>query len=40
LKNWRKSSEEAKTEHFTVVILFYFKDNETHLALETNSTNL
>jgi len=40
MKNRRKSSEEAKAEHFTVVILFYFEGNKPHLALETNSTKL
>jgi len=40
VKNMRKSAEEAKAEHFTVVILFYLEDNKPHLALETNSTKL
>jgi len=38
VKNKRKSAEKAKAEHFTVVILFYFENNKTHLAFEKNST--
>jgi len=41
MKNRCKSAEEAKTRHFTVVILVFFEGNKTHLvAQEMNTTKL
>jgi len=40
VKNRCKSEEEANTETFTAVILFFFDSNKRHLALEMNSTKL
>jgi len=40
MKNKCESCGRSKSRTFTVVILFFFEGNKTHLALEMNLTNL
>jgi len=40
VKNRCKSAEEAKSRTITVVILFLFEGNKTHLTLEMSLTKL